>query len=204
MRIEIGDVVIEGTVEELREMGVKFPFEEGETQIPEAELKVGDYGKIIKAKHGDDLGKIVIIDVIDEDDYGIPYRVSDAVTGENLGWYSRDKIVKATEEEIAQFKAEAEHKREEIRWAKIGRKPGEFKKGDIVRYTPYTGRTCHGLKDYPGIITEVDDVSGGFIYVKKPEFVKSEYGTASDERELELIVPVEQRFDFADAEGARQ
>ena len=82
---------------------------------------------------------------------------------------------------------------EEARWAKIGRKPGEFKKGDIVRVTD----DCRG-RVRVGTISEV-------FYVDKDNDI-----TVLDENgddwyaEAELICPVEQRFDFADAEGARQ
>lgn len=178
----------------LAELERRLEALEERTGAKESELKVGDYGKIIKAKHGDDLGKIVIIDVIDEDDYGIPYRVSDAVTGEDLGWYSRDKIVKATEEEIAQFKAEAEHKRKEARWAKIGRKPREFKKGDFVKLTLSDGRVYYG---------EIDGQNTSYSDVRY--YFKDHEGDVSTEfpDNLTLIVPVEQRFDLA-AEGARQ
>lgn len=90
---------------------------------------------------------------------------------------------KATAEEI-------EKAGEIARWAKIGRKPGEFKKGDIVRVID----DCGGyVKE--GTITEVAYVdSDGDI-------------TVLDENnddwyvEAELIVPVEQRFDFAGAQS---
>jgi hypothetical protein len=176
--------------ERLAELERRLEALEERAGAKESELKVGDYGKIIKAKHGDDLGKIVIIDVIDEDDYGIPYRVSDAVTGEDLGWYSRDKIVKATEEEFAQFKAEAEHKREEIRWAKIGRKTGEFKKGDLVRYKK-------GM-------TEVIKVSDDSVTIAQLDHKGKPLSV--DKPALTLLAPVEQRFDLAvePKVGARQ
>jgi hypothetical protein len=203
MRIEMNGMVIEGTVEELREIGVKFPIEEGASEGESAtKFEVGDY--------------VVPLPESDEE-YGVTNTdmyAAKVIEVRSDGEIVIEIVAHKDEQEVGwEYPVEPKYFRkatdEEARWARIGRKPGEFKKGDIVRYTPYTGRTCHGLKDYPGIITEVDDVSNGFIYVKKPEFVKSEYGTASAERELELIVPVEQRFDFANAqsvaaEGARQ
>ena len=71
--------------------------------------------------------------------------------------------------------------REEIeKWAKIGRKPNEFKVGDIVRITQYQ---CGAEK---GKFVEVNEVL--------PEGSIS-YGYVADTHAIELIVPVETRFD---------
>jgi hypothetical protein len=156
---------------------VPLPEADDEYNITNTDMKLGK----VRDVYGDAEISIEVISHKDGDAIGSFYTVESK--------YFR----KATDEEVAESK-------DLTRWAKIGRKPGEFKKGDIVCYTPYADRWCHGLKDYPGIITEVTDVSGGLIYVKKPEFVKSECGTWSVEIELELIVPVEQRFDKIETE----
>lgn len=83
---------------------------------------------------------------------------------------------------------------EEARWAKIGRNPGEFKKGDIVRVlkdNPY------GSEKRKGDIGEITD-----YYNNKSFCVGTGAGWMSYE-DVELIVPVNRRFDLA-AEGARQ
>jgi hypothetical protein len=94
---------------------------------------------------------------------------------------------KATAEEI--------EKADEIaRWAKIGRKPNEFKKGDIVRV----------LKDNPhGSVKRKGDIDEITYYDTNESFCVGEGAGWMSYEDVELIVPVEQRFDIA-AEGARQ
>jgi hypothetical protein len=70
---------------------------------------------------------------------------------------------------------------EEIRWAKIGRKPGEFKKGDIVRYKK--------------AVTDVLSVTDDLVTINQRTYGGVFYQTKNDN--LTLIVPVEQRFDLA-------
>jgi hypothetical protein len=196
MRIEIGDVVIEGTVEELREMGVKFPFEEGASEGESAtKFEVGDYvvplpesdkeygitntdmylAKVAEVR-GDNEIVIEIVAHKKEHEVGEEYPVDPK--------YFR----KATAEEI--------EKADEIaRWAKIGRKPGEFKKGDIVRVTD----DC----DAPikiGAFVEVSRGGNNDDFTVRGEDGRDWYV------EAEIVVPVEQRFDLAvePKVGARQ
>lgn len=87
---------------------------------------------------------------------------------------------------------------EEARWARIGRKPGEFKEGDIVRVID----SCGGRVE-AGTITEVVYIDSDGDFKVRDEDGDDWYV------EAELIVPVEQRFDFANAqsvaaEGVRQ
>jgi hypothetical protein len=259
MRIEMNGMVIEGTVEELREIGVKFPVDEEATESKR--LTVGDYARVVAndTGHRAKVGDIVKI-VEDEHDHH-PYRC-EKLNGEDVLWFKEHELAPVTEEEIAQAKAElAESKFEvgdyakviepgycgdievdsivritkpkdddghyraelldgsdydyfaddqlekvteeefaQIRWAKIGRKPGEFKKGDIVRY-------LGGAPTKKGELVEVyEDTSGTTTKIKWVD----DYGVCTERNDdLELVTPVEQRFDFADAqsvaaEGARQ
>jgi hypothetical protein len=177
MRIEMNGMVIEGTVEELREIGVKFPVEEGEVQAAqEAELKVGDYAKVIEPGYCGDIEVGSIVKITNPKDDDGHYRV-ELLDGSDYDWFSDDQLEKITEEEFAQ-----------IRWAKIGRKPGEFKKGDIVRLLEDSG--AHEA----GTLVEVHD-NGNY---KADDSV---WGGEFDW--YELVVPVEQRFDLA-AEAALQ
>jgi hypothetical protein len=83
------------------------------------------------------------------------------------------RLERMTPEEIA---AEKERRK----WAAIARKVGEYKKGDVVMY-----------KGYADIVEFVDLRNGPYLVGLK-RFV--------DEKEIELICPVEQRFDMKEAE----
>ncbi|MCR8983313.1 hypothetical protein [Brevibacillus laterosporus] len=80
---------------------------------------------------------------------------------------------------------------EEVKWAALGRKVGEFKAGDTVRFL---GRsTIHGLNEHVGIITTIERTDGEFspYRLSEPDFVDSKYDTWTSPEELELIAPVE-------------
>jgi hypothetical protein len=102
-------------------------------------------------------------------------------TEKDVGWFKEHELELVTDEES--------------RWAKIGRKPGEFKKGDIVRVTD----SCGG-RVKTGTITEVVYIDSDGDFTVRDEDGDDWYV------EAELIVPVEQRFDLAvePKVGARQ
>ncbi|WP_157452820.1 hypothetical protein [Brevibacillus sp. SKDU10] len=81
---------------------------------------------------------------------------------------------------------------EEVKWAALGRKVGEFKAGDIVRFL---GRrlNVHGLNEHVGIITTIERTDGARspYRLSMPDFVTSDYNTWTKPEELELIAPVE-------------
>lgn len=104
------------------------------------------------------------------------------------------EISTLTEEEALEEQEKIdEQEREKHKWDKIGRKPGEFKEGDLVRFNPRKGLT-HGLIKYPSIITEVKRAEVGTV-LEKPSFVKNNVGTLTPKKDIELICPVENRFD---------
>jgi hypothetical protein len=171
--------VLEGTVEELSQMAKVFGVQ------PEP-LKVGDYAKVISvspAMLGFSVGEIVkVLRIEDSGKYKTHIQVADKIGFGDNGVH----IVRATDEEVAEAKrklAEAEVEK----WAKIGRKPNEFKKGDIVKCVD----SCNG---HPiGTIGEVAKASNvyEFVYVNANGIYKV--------HTVELIAPVESRFD-SDAE----
>ena len=184
MRIEMNGMVIEGTVEELREIGVKFPVEEEETQAPKFE--VGDYAKVIvEGRWGDiEVGNAVKIVALKDDDDEYKAELLD---GSDFDYFRAEQLEKVTEEEAKEI----------ARWAKIGRKPGEFKKGDIVRVIDARSGV---LEDGEiGVLGDKDESDGMFRVFARNVTCGNWYSPAR----FELIVPVEQRFDVA-AEGARQ
>ncbi|WP_060207075.1 hypothetical protein [Sporosarcina koreensis] len=148
-------------------------------------LKAGDYVRALADGEYDDmlegdLGKVEREDEYDE--YSVKVRLLD---GSDYDFF-RPQDIELVDAETAQ-KAEL--------FAKIGRKVDEFKKGDIVRYVP--GETkIHGLREYPGIITEVEKIGwDGTILLREPAFVTSSYGMYTAVSELELLTPVESRVD---------
>ncbi|MEY8188616.1 hypothetical protein AB4X15_02935 [Peribacillus simplex] len=139
-------------------------------------LKVGDYAKTLtKSKHGS-IGAGEIIIITRTDYYG-------EIVGELLldseyeGIYLASQLDKATEEEV--------------KFAKIGRKPNEFKKGDIVRVADnYKLGSARKAGDIDEIKKGPD--SGGWMHVGDEvdgigAWIPQEY--------IELITPVEARFD---------
>jgi hypothetical protein len=185
-KITVGEISYEGTPEELKEIfemtGVKFSVEEIEGDT----LKVGDLVRNVTGAWADKgvFGKITEVDESDFDN--MPYCVKFETENVPL-WVKVEDIEKATEEEVAQSKAEQSEKELEAKWAKIGRKPNEFKKGDIVRYI--------GLGSLKGELVEVYEVVSD---IKTKVKWATKYGVCTElNKELELIAPVESRFDEA-------
>lgn len=76
---------------------------------------------------------------------------------------------------------------EETKWAAIGRKVNEYKKGDVVnvRRTDYKGT---------GVVEDIALDSSAGSYVVGVRFTNGDYRGASRE-DAQLVTPVEQRFD---------
>jgi hypothetical protein len=163
----------------------------------EETLKVGDY--VVPLESADDeygvtttemkLGKVVEGDVDCCDDIRIEVIAHEKAieVGESYSVNSKH-FRKATDEEVAQAKAEQ-------KWAKIGRKPGEFKKGDVVRVVN------SNTSSLIGTLAEVDyvDVKLGMLCAKRrPSSLLRlvEYYHGFDD--VELIAPVESRVDIDD------
>lgn len=127
--------------------------------------KVGDIGRV-----GERLGS-----------EGVQVHVPGKPNGLFGGNYTKfEEMRPATEEEKQQYE-QAE------KLAKIGRKPGEFKKGDIVSGHRYDDELCK----FTG---EVEDVSDGMIGVIA--FDRKYH--AANKGDCELIAPVESRVDRVD------
>lgn len=109
-------------------------------------------------------------------------------------WLANPKeLVKLTAEEIATIEKEAqeaeEKRREELKWAKIGRKVDELKDGDIVQFTTSTGADGYGT----GAIAVISNVNGHSFNFGQG----GKYGGVADW--CTLVTPVEQRFDTAES-----
>ncbi|AYV74290.1 hypothetical protein M1D49_07940 [Bacillus sp. PK3-056] len=153
-------------------------------------LRVGDYAKITEDSYEYKVGDIVKI--ISEEssifDFRVEYVHVQKVrgSGQTNGFIDRSFATIATDEEVAEAQAKA---KEAERWAAIGRKPNEYKKGDIVNNT---GLAKCGFG-------EVLSISTDRIRVR---YSRPDFGTCSETVNIiELITPVEQRFDLADGDS---
>ncbi len=94
------------------------------------------------------------------------------------GFAAPDQLEILTEEKAAEIERQ---QAEEAKWAKIGRKVGEYKNGDVVRYDYGDNEICE----------VVDDTEEGRVGVQTKE-----YGICREKpANLRLITPVEARFD---------
>jgi hypothetical protein len=135
-------------------------------------FEVGDYAKVISvssAMRGFVEGDIVKVIGVNGCGYDTEIENENGTVGfGNVGKH----IVPATDEEI--------------RWAKIGRKPGEFKQGDIVRVIK---NHPHGSEKRIGDIDEI-------TYLRNPHsFCVGEGLGWMGCSDVELICPAERRFD---------
>ncbi|URD63475.1 hypothetical protein [Bacillus velezensis] len=95
------------------------------------------------------------------------------------GCATPDQLEILTEEEVAEIERK---QAEEAKWAKIGRKVGEYKRGDIARVVD---NKCAGRVANGDIIEVLKQASGGSV-------VDTVHGYFL---KVELITPVEARFD---------
>jgi hypothetical protein len=165
-KITLADgMVIEGTIEELKQMGVKFPVEE-EAQIEP--LKVGDYVKALTCSKYVNVRKndICIVEGIGESGYIVVVPLRDRKMN---GLFELSGLVKATAEEIVNAKL-----------AEIGRKPNEFKIGDAVRY-----------KKAFTIVTGVS--TDGIVTINQSNHISKNIEVSAED--LTLVFPAEARFE---------
>lgn len=208
---KIGDIGKVGTEKPLRDGGVCVYVPKGHTSsvrtlpkdirpatpaevaayeraVAKTQFKIGDYVKIVKS----DRGKEGTIAKITEYGEGRKHRLKNGtlepsdfvinVEGDPQDYGIRyDQIVKATAKEIT--------KAEEIaKWAKIGRKPGEFKKGDVVN----AKRGGIGQRHEYGIIEDVAVGEGFGVRFANNDYRAFIYDEGAT---VELIAPVDARFD---------
>jgi hypothetical protein len=148
----------------------------------EQPLKVGDYAKIRLDADPGMLSFDDIVRITDKSPINYDFRVERIIDGSSDAFDSSE-LEKATDEEVAEAKrqkAETETKLAEVmRWAKIGRKPKEFKVGDAVRYK--------------NAFTTVTESKRGLIRINQ-----SNHETRNIEvhpAELTLVFPVGAKFD---------
>jgi hypothetical protein len=146
---------------------------------PEDRLKVGDYAVVLKAPGRLEIGDVV--EITHEDAGGFDYNARRVLDGRTEVFIA-DELRRATDEEVAEAKRKLAEKENAEKWAAIGRKPGEFKKGDVVRVLP--AKSGHVQGHAPGTIGVVAVADG----TARPLI------EANDNRYydwIELVAPVE-------------
>ncbi len=160
------------------EVNSKYFRKATEDEITEATkpvLKVGDFVRVIdQPGHYQNETIVEIVDDNYSKDWPFETRNLDGSSGDI---HSAEQLVKVTDEEKAEYE-------KATKYAKLGRKPGEFKKGDIVRCNQDTGA------DDKGAIVEIA-MSGAHSYigVDGDKYV-------GDTKWFDLIAPVESRLDL--------
>jgi len=151
---------------------------------PRSKFEIGDYVKVAVEYCEHKVGDVLkITNTASRHDF----YVTNVATN-RLGCIDADKLVKLTAAEIAEIERkqaeEAAKRAEEARWNAIGRKVNEYKRGDLVKVLGTLGGETE-----VGDIVEVyegDGTDSPMIYGNDGS---TYYAT------VELIVPVEQRFD---------
>jgi hypothetical protein len=146
------------------------------------ELKVGDYARVIGETHCRDIGEGALVEIKEDLDDDGEYEIY-PLDGSDYDYAKPASLEKLSDEEVAQAKAEDERKKLEEKWAEIGRKPNEFKKGDIVRVTKDTGG--HIVGTIGELVAELSSKGYHRVYANGRTYSHS----------YELITPVEARFD---------
>lgn len=144
-------------------------------------FKVGDFAKVIRSYRGLE-GEIVEIIENDEPWRANPGNIVIRMVVSGIKMQAEpDQLIKATDKEVKQAKRDA-------KFVKIGRKPSEFKKGDIIRIATYQNGHVEGS------VVEVVRVENSELKVKGDSKIGlTEYFASADC--VELIAPVESRID---------
>ncbi|MGK9388888.1 hypothetical protein [Bacillus sp. RK1064] len=164
-----------------------FPFRKKRVR-----LKAGDYAKVIDCAEEWKVAQGDFVKVLIDDKKYRPFQCK-VQNGEFVGetvWMHESELVLATEDEVTAAK-EAEAKRSvEAKWAKIGRKVGEYRKGDIVAYDD---PAWFGNKGIGTVIKDTDQCCDPLVEAVTSAGVLMPY--CLRESKLTLITPVEARFD---------
>ncbi|PHD57702.1 hypothetical protein [Bacillus wiedmannii] len=112
--------------------------------------------------------------------------------GSDWWWVHRKDLEPLTKEESEHIEREADEEKKEkaerAKWAAIGREVGEIKDGDVVKVID----SNNGSNLNNGDIGEVSEAGGSTFRVITPKHTRSNWFISE---RVELIVPVEQRFD---------
>ncbi|MGY6667051.1 hypothetical protein [Bacillus cereus] len=165
--------------------------DEGET-VSER-LQVGDYAKVIAntSNHRFEIGTVVKL----KSESGTSFTAYYLDESDFWGVCSKD-LQPLTKEEAEHIAREAEEekkaKAERDKWVAIGREVGEIKDGDVVKVTG-KGSSDHKIGDVGEVSDSSKCLDGQYSFKVNTESLKFVNWLGSEL--VELIVPVEQRFD---------
>lgn len=104
--------------------------------------------------HSFDIGEIVRVEELGFSEGAIKCRQID---GDDYDFFHPLNIAKATDEEVAEAKALAEQSAKDAVFTQAGRKPNEYRKGDIVRADKSWRSELNG---HIGVVEDVDADTG--------------------------------------------
>ncbi|MEK3988043.1 hypothetical protein MHB77_32465 [Paenibacillus sp. FSL K6-3166] len=149
-------------------------------------LNGGDYAKVTQSGH-ESYGSVVVI--TSNNRAGRYIYSTKNIDGTPADVFALDGVTPATAEGVAEAQ-------EIAKWNAIGRKVGEFKRGDIVSFTRTDGEKGVGTVEDGGDLSSAIGVRmGATIYDGSAYFAVSFRNGAT----ATLITPVEQRFDTEQA-----
>ncbi|MDH5159863.1 hypothetical protein [Heyndrickxia oleronia] len=152
---------------------------QAKAETRKASFKIGDYARVINNVNEHCVGDIVKITSLESTAFD--FRV-DRIGKDDYGFINADNIEKLSAEQA-----------DIAKWAAIGRKPNEYKKGDIVRVTIDGALGSRNMKEDIGEVTDVNSEGNPWVSVKARE--SSSNGARHHHKSIELITPVEARFD---------
>ncbi|MBY0023795.1 hypothetical protein J2W97_000819 [Paenibacillus jamilae] len=157
----------------LSELTLVSDAEKAQPQPEPVRFKVGEYARSLVAKAGMPTGSIVKV-VRDDEDFS-PFK-STLLDGSAYHYYTQDELERVDAETA--------------KWASIGRKVDEIRRGDIVEVTIGYGEIKRGdigeITDADGSVCPGVTVRGVQRYVA-----------------VKLITPIEQRFDRMELEATK-
>ncbi|PEX05828.1 hypothetical protein CN454_29140 [Bacillus cereus] len=164
-------------------------------EAKQALLKEGDFARVIANTtcHSFEIGTIVKLDdYAEETDAFTAYYID----GSDFWRIYRSDLEPLTKEEAEHIEREAEEekkaKAEHEKWAAIGREVGEIKDGDVVKVIG-KGPSDHKIGDVGEVSDSSKCLDGQYSFRVNTESLKFVNWLGSEL--VELIVPVEQRFD---------
>ncbi|KXY30081.1 hypothetical protein AT268_17390 [Bacillus cereus] len=185
------DDEIEDAYEQFFERELVKATDEETLEVKQALLKEGDFARVIAntTSHYFEVGTVVKLDEYSEETDAFSAYYLD---GSDFWRIYRSDLEPLTKEETEHITRETEEekkaKAEREKWAAIGRKVGEIKDGDVVKVTDNT----NGSHLNKGDIGEVSQSGGRTFRVNTPDCTDVNWFVPG---RVELIVPVEQRFD---------
>lgn len=153
-------------------------------------LKVGEYAKVQRGYRNGCSSNGCSVDgdvvkITKDDKSHVPFR-TEHLSGKYAGWHYIDALVRATDEEVAEAKRKLAQAEEAAKWAKLGRKVGEFHGGDVVVIIANTNFSNNKIGDM-GVVGEKSPRTGEY----RVDTGRETRVNWTRPNEIKLIAPVE-------------